>query len=83
MARSLGLTRWGSWPRAERLAFERLAPVLAGIPDLTDWSLRERRALVDIIRAKGGPREADYIRRMQEHRRLRHSLLRLGAPVPA
>lgn len=83
MARSLGLTRWGSWPRAERLAFERLAPVLAGIPDLTDWSLRERRALVDIIRAKGGPREADYIRRMQAHRRLRHSLLRLGAPGPA
>jgi hypothetical protein len=74
------MTRWRTWPQGERLAFERLAPVLGAISDLPDWSVRERRALVDVIRAKGGPREADYLRRMQAHVRLRDSLLRLGAP---
>jgi hypothetical protein len=80
VARSLGMTRWRTWPQRERLAFERLAPVLGAISDLPDWSVRERGALVDVIRAKGGPREADYLRRMQAHVRLRDSLLRLGAP---
>ncbi len=83
VARSLGVTRWRAWPRSEREAFEHLAPVLGAIPDLPEWPLRERRALVDIIRAKGGPREEDYLRRMRAHARLRNSLLKLGAPGPA
>lgn len=82
VARSLGMRSWRAWPRAERRAFERLAPVLALIPDLGDWSGEERRALVQIVRAKAGPREADYLRRLRAQRRLRHRLLRLGAFEP-
>ncbi len=82
LAQSLGVIRWRTWPRSERLAFERLAPVLSAVPDLSSWPRREHRALVDIIRAKGGPREADYLRRTQAHARLRDSLLRLSAPGP-
>jgi hypothetical protein len=51
---------------------------LAQISDLARWSARDRRALVEIVRAKGGHHEADYLRRMQVHRRLRRALLRLG-----
>ena len=70
--------RWRAWPQRERVAFERLAPILAALPDLPRWPRRDRRALVEIARAKGGPREADYPRLMRAHRRLRGSLLRLG-----
>jgi len=83
VARSLGLRDWRAWPRAERRAFERMAPVIALIPDLVDWPRKERSALVEIVRAKAGPREADYLRRLRGHRRLRERLLRLGAPGPA
>jgi phosphatidylglycerol:prolipoprotein diacylglycerol transferase len=41
------------------------------------------RFLVEIVRAKGGSREADYLRRLRGHRRLREWLLRLGAPARA
>jgi hypothetical protein len=78
-ARSLGAADWRAWLPAVRRALQRMAPILAAIPDLPDWPLRERRALVDIIRAKGGPREADYLSRLRAHGRLRNSLLRLGA----
>ena len=78
VARRLGSDGWRRWPRPERIAFERLAPVLAAIPDLERWSGAERRALVGLARAKGGPREADYLRRMRADCRLRASLLALG-----
>ncbi len=78
VARDLGAAGWRAWPRSEQVAFTRLAPVLALIPNLPRWRPRERRALVEVIRAKGGPREADYIMRLQAHPRLRASLLRLG-----
>ena len=80
LARWLGATRWRAWPRSERVALERLAPVLVAIPDLSRWPLRARRALVGVIRAKGGPREAEYLRRLRAHPRLRRALLRLGGP---
>lgn len=82
VARLLGAGRWRAWPRPERVALERLAPILALIPDLAKWSARERRALVDVVRAKGGPREAEYLRRMRVHPGLRDSLLKLGGPEP-
>ncbi len=80
VARSLGVRHWRAWPRAQRRAFERLAPILALFSDLADWSRGERHALVEIVRAKAGSREADYLRRLRGHRRLRERLLRLGAP---
>jgi hypothetical protein len=70
--------KWRRWPPPERAAFERLAPFLALIPDLPRWSARERQALVDLVRAKGGTREIEYVQRLQAHRRLRTRLLELG-----
>ena len=80
LVRALQATGWHAWPAAERAALRRLAPILTRIPDLARWSTRDRRALVEIIRAKGGPEERVYLRHMQRHRRLREAVLRLGGP---
>jgi hypothetical protein len=81
--RARGGPGWRTWPRPERDAFERLAPILALIPDLAAWPARERRALVAVIRGKGRAGEAGYLRRLRAHRRLRRALLALAAGGPA
>ncbi len=82
VAASLGVGQWRAWSRPERVAFERLAPILALISDLPRWPAREREALVKAIRAKAGPSEAEYLRRLRSLPRLRASLLALGASSP-
>jgi hypothetical protein len=74
VARALGVRSRAAWAPAERRAFERLALVAALVPDLAAWSLTERRALVGLMRAKGGGSEMTYARRLDGHRRLRRSL---------
>ena len=54
------------------------ALVLALIPDLVRWSVAERRALVQVIRAKASADELDYLRRLQRHKRLRRAIIELG-----
>jgi hypothetical protein len=65
------------WTREERLAFTRWAPVVLVLPGVAGWPLPERRALLDVIRAKGGLRESDYVSGFDAHRRLRRAVLRL------
>jgi hypothetical protein len=60
------------------MAMERLAPVLALIPDLARWTSADKRSLVRIIRAKGAERQVAYIRLLQGHRRLARSLYALA-----
>jgi hypothetical protein len=77
VSRALGLDA----PRpgeAERRAFERLAPLLALIPDLPRWSDAEKQHLTRILRAKAAPDETLYLRLLQKHPRLRRALIRLG-----
>jgi hypothetical protein len=76
VARSLGVRNARSWSTDERLWLERLAPVLACL-DVARWTAAERRALVAVIRAKGGRRESDYVRLFDGHRRLRREMQRL------
>lgn len=86
VARLLGIRGRRRWPGPERLAMERLAPILALIPDLARWSPAEKRALTRIIRAKGGPRESSFVRLLQAHARLGRALCDLarlaGASAP-
>ena len=70
----LDAARRTGWPTAERRAFARMSLVAALIPDLGAWSSAQRRALVALMRAKGGPSEMDYARRLDGHVRLRCSL---------
>jgi hypothetical protein len=80
VANILGVENWESWGCADRQALERLAPVLALIEDLKDWPARERRSIVSLVRAKAGPRETEYLRRLAVLPRLRAAILGLGAP---
>ena len=86
VARCLGTPGWRRWPRAERMALERLAPILVLIPDLAEWTPAENRAVVRIVKAKAASRESDYIRLLREHARLSRALCdlsRLPAAPPA
>jgi hypothetical protein len=60
-----------------------MAPILALIPDLGRWRPGEKRALVRIIRAKGGKSEAAYVRLLRGHVRLARSLHALADSAPA
>jgi hypothetical protein len=66
------------WSRPEREAWSRWAPIVAALPGLPRWSPAERRALVRVVRAKGGRRESDFVRAFDAHATLRRGLLRLA-----
>jgi hypothetical protein len=67
----------------EHLAWDRWAPLVLLLPGVEDWSEDEKAALVRVIRAKGGPCEADYVRQFDAHPRLRASVLKLARTSPA
>ena len=66
------------WSAGERLAFARWAPLVMILPGIARWTAAEKRALLAVIRAKGGRRESDYVRLLDGHRRLRRALLDLA-----
>jgi len=82
VSRALGV-RADSWAGHARKALEDLAPVLALVPGLARWTSEEKRALVQVIRAKGGSTEAGYLRLMGRHKKLRDAILRMGSKPPA
>jgi hypothetical protein len=61
IARALGVRGLGRWPVAERAAFTSLAP-LVSLLDLDSLDAGARAGLVRVLRAKGAPREAPYVR---------------------
>jgi hypothetical protein len=73
-----GRTRWSD---NEQRAFERLTPLIAALPGLERWSATDRKALAAVMRAKGGPRERDYVLRMQRHPRLRSAFAALDESI--
>jgi hypothetical protein len=73
-AASLGVRAWRRFPAGERLAFERWSPLVRCLAGVERWSTREKQALVGVMRAKGGRRESDFVRRFDAHRRLRRAL---------
>jgi len=62
---------------------QRWAPLVGLLPGVSRWSAAERRALAGIVRAKGGYRESDYVRRFDRHRRMRHAVIALTQPAEA
>jgi len=83
-ARLLGVRSVGAWSPGERLAWERWSPLVLALGGVERWPAPDRRALVDVVKAKGGRRESDFVRLFDRHRRLRRSVLGLAAAsVPA
>jgi len=66
----------------ERLAFARWAPLVTILPGLTRWRVAARHALLDVVKAKGGTRESDFVRLFDAHRPLRRAILDLTADAP-
>ena len=84
VAGALGVRGWARWTADERRGFAQLAPVVALIEDVARWPAADRRRLAEAMRAKGGPSEAGYVRRLDAIPRLRKSLAAvLGAGDPA
>jgi hypothetical protein len=77
LLRHCALTSLHGFSPDQRQAWRRLAPILA-LLDLGKWRVDERRALVDLIRAKGGRSERDYVARYLAHPRLDAALRRHG-----
>jgi hypothetical protein len=75
----LGVPWPAPWPASERQAWERWAPLVLELPGLGRWDAADRRALVAVIRAKGGRSEMDFVRRFDRHRALRRAILRLAS----
>ncbi len=48
------------------------------LPGVQRWTAAEKRALVAVVRAKGGRRESDFVRRFDAHRRLRRAIVSLA-----
>ena len=69
----------GSTPEeVERRITRPIEEALATLSGVERWRPEEKRALVRLVRAKGGRRESEYIARFNRHRRLRRGLLKLA-----
>jgi len=75
---TLGVGDWSRLPAGQRVWWERWAPLVAILPGVRAWPLADRRALVEVIRAKGGRRESDFVPLFDRHSRLRAAVLALA-----
>jgi hypothetical protein len=83
LADALGMDSIADWPADEQLMWHRLSPVIAAIAKVKDWPQADRAALVDVIRAKGGIREKDYVTLFDAHKRLRQAVAAFAADAEA
>jgi len=75
-ARLVGLRSMRGWTAAERQAWSRWSPLVLALPGVSRWSPANRSALVRVVRAKGGRRDGDFVKRFDAHPRLGPALLR-------
>ena len=76
-ATRFGVRSFARWSAGERMAWRRWSPLLLLLRGVERWSAAERRAAVQVVRAKGGRRESDFALRFDGHARLRREILRL------
>ena len=79
----LGLRSLDGWDRGQRLALHRWAPLIGVLPGGARWSPADRTALAEVVRAKGGRRESDFVRLFDRHRRLRRAVVALARKAKA
>lgn len=60
VAHDLEVRDLARWSAPERRGFAHLAPVVAALHDLSEWTPAERDALVTMMRAKGALQERDF-----------------------
>lgn len=72
--RRCGLKSFAGFTADEQRAWRRCAPLVLLLPGLERWHVNERRALVDVFRAKGARSEREFVRRFVAHARLHAAL---------
>jgi hypothetical protein len=81
-ARLLRLRSFDRLSSGERVVWERWAPLVLAIPGVHRWTSAQKGALREVIRAKGGRRESDFVWRSNAHAKLRRALLQLAVEEP-
>jgi hypothetical protein len=74
----LGVRSRAGFSPGERLAWERWGPLVVALRGLEGWRPAEKRALVEVVRAKGRRRESEFVARFDRHRRLRRAVRALA-----
>jgi len=80
-ARLLPSPQWSKLSAEERQACERWAPLVACL-DVGSWSKPERKALFEVMRAKGGRRESEFVAKFDAHKKLRAAFRDLFGSSP-
>ena len=74
---ALGVTNFEGWPESERRGFRSLCQLLAHVPDLGRWPIRDRRGMVAAMRAKGSPNLLPYFDLTRRHARFGRAMAQL------
>ncbi|MFM9883339.1 MAG: hypothetical protein ACKVQT_09960 [Burkholderiales bacterium] len=74
-AKRIGLRSFSGFSASERWAWGRWSALLLSLDGLERWTAGEKRQLIEIVRAKGGRSEIEYLRRFDKHPRLGKALL--------
>jgi len=69
-----GARAWRRWSAGERLWWTRWSPLVLLLPGVQRWTAAEKARLVQVVRAKGGRRETDFVGLFDAHRKLRAAL---------
>ena len=73
LIQELNIETMADWSQEERRWFVRMAPIAAAVnPGV--WPIRDRRALADLMRAKGGENERDFMKLFSRHERFFNAL---------
>jgi len=81
--KALDIDSIADWSADEQLMWHRLSPVIAAAADVKRWPKADRDALADVMRAKGGVHEADYLKLFDAHTRLRRAIAAFAAKTAA
>ncbi len=74
----LGVRSRQRWSAGEQQAWRRWGPLVLALPGVAGWTAAEKKALVAVVRAKGGRRESDFTWLFDGHRKLRRVVKRLA-----
>lgn len=77
LMRLAGLSSLRGFSPDELQAWQRWCPLVLALPGVARWSAVDRRALVRVLRAKGGRRESDFAALFAAHPRLARALFAL------
>jgi hypothetical protein len=77
-AKLTGLRSLSGFTAGEKLAWERWSPLILSIPGVSRWTPGEKKALVQVVRAKGGQRESEFVWLFDSHTKLRNAVLKMS-----